>query len=132
LSSQSSQQAQPSLSSGVVHPSGNIARPPAIPASSPLQNTHQAQNVRPAAVNGAEPFAALDREMANAVASKLVEALARYATPALIPLVVEQMREILEIDAGPELTGRPSSAAPVLGPPAPRAGLPSPQEQPPH
>jgi DNA helicase IV len=138
---QQRQLAQPSpssSSSGVVHPSGNIAHPPAIPAAShstpPAQSTHthQAQNVRPAAVNGAEPFAALDREMANAVASKLVEALARYATPALIPLVVEQMREILQIDAGPELSGRPSSAAPVLGPPAPRAGLPSPQEQPPH
>jgi DNA helicase IV len=110
-----------------VHPSGDIARSPAtIPGSS-----HQVQGTRPV-VNGVEPFAGLDREMANAVASKLVEALARYATPALIPLVVEQMREILQIDAGPELSGRPSSAAPVLGPPAPRAGLPSPQEQPPH
>jgi hypothetical protein len=71
--------------------------------------------------------------MANAMASKLVEALARYATPSLIPLVVERMREIIEAEAPvvPELPGRSSSSTPALGPPAPapRAGLPSPHDQ---
>jgi hypothetical protein len=85
---------------------------------------------RVAAVPRSEPFGALDREMAHAVASKLVEALSRYATPALIPLVVEKMREIVEADAPVvgELPGRASPPA-ELSPPASRAGLPSPQEQ---
>ena len=50
-----------------------------------------------------DPFAALEREIARAVAAKLADALRRYATPALIPLVVEQMQEILadEEDASP-------------------------------
>jgi hypothetical protein len=84
---------------------------------------------RVAPVPRSEPFGALDREMAHAVASKLVEALSRYATPALIPLVVERMREIVEADAPVvgELPGRASPPA-ELSPPASR-GLPSPQEQ---
>jgi DNA helicase IV len=103
-----------------------------VPAPAPVATT-------PARVssNGidlrVDPFGALDREMANAMASKLVEALARYATPSLIPLVVERMREIIEAEAPvvPELPGRSSSSTPALGPPtpAPRAGLPSPHDQ---
>jgi hypothetical protein len=78
-----------------------------------------------------EPFMGLDREMAQAVAAKLVEALSRYATPALMPLVVERMREIVQ-DAAPvagELPPRPSSSAGELPRPAPRPGLPPPHDQ---
>jgi DNA helicase IV len=79
-----------------------------------------------------EPFGGLDREMANAVAAKLVEALSRYATPALMPLVVERMREIVgdEAPVVGELPSRPSSSAGELPRPAWRAGLPSPQAAP--
>jgi len=74
---------------------------------------------RVAAVPRSEPFGGLDREMAHAIAGKLVEALSRYATPALMPLVVDRMREIVEAEA-PVVGELPS--------PASRAGLPSPQE----
>lgn len=50
----------------------------------------------------ANPFAALDREMARAVASKLAEALTRYATPALIPKVIEEMAAILQTETETE------------------------------
>jgi hypothetical protein len=45
-----------------------------------------------------DPFAALEQEIAHAVATKLSDALRRYATPALIPLVVEEMRRLLTDD----------------------------------
>jgi hypothetical protein len=72
-----------------------------------------------------DPFGALDREMAQAVAAKLVETLSRYAMPALIPLVVEKMREIVELEAAS------SSPPSTLGPPPPRPGLPTAPEDPP-
>jgi hypothetical protein len=102
-------------------PTPTPASPPAAPIAA-----------RMASGNGidlrVDPLGGLDREMADAVASKLVEALARYATPSLIPLVIERMREIVEAEAPvvPELPGRSSSSTPALGPPAPRPGLPSP------
>jgi len=43
-----------------------------------------------------DPFAALDVEIATAIAAKLAEALRRYATPAIIPLVLEKMVEDLD------------------------------------
>jgi DNA helicase IV len=59
----------------------------------------------------ADPFAALDREMAHALAKKLAEALTRYATPALVPLVIDQMAEILEADK-PRVTRTGQDSAP--------------------
>jgi DNA helicase IV len=81
-----------------------------------------------------EPFGGLDREMAHAMATKLVEALSRYATPTLIPLVIEKMREIVDAESPVvgELPGRgsggSSASAGELPSPVSRAGLPSPQE----
>jgi DNA helicase IV len=74
--------------SAVPWPSSPVPSPPPPPA--------RERRVEPHAPP--EPFAGLDREMAHAVASKLVEALSRYATPALIPHVVEQMAQILDIE----------------------------------
>jgi DNA helicase IV len=48
-----------------------------------------------------DPFGQLDREMARAIAAKLAEALTRYASPTLIPMVVEQMAEILRTQRDP-------------------------------
>lgn len=50
----------------------------------------------PAPPPAGDAFGSLDVEMARAVAAKLSEALQRYATPALIPLVIEQMAEMLD------------------------------------
>jgi DNA helicase IV len=45
-----------------------------------------------------DPFSSLDREMARAIAGKLAEALTRYAAPTLVPLVVEEMADILRVE----------------------------------
>jgi hypothetical protein len=82
----------------------------------------------PPAPSGPPPssdgFAGLDREMAHAMASKLVEALTRYATPALIPHVLEQMAHILERDgvrglpAGDADQPEPNGTAALPAPPS--------------
>lgn len=45
-----------------------------------------------------ESLAALDQEMARAIANKLAETLSRYVRPSLIPLVLEEMRDVLDQD----------------------------------
>lgn len=50
------------------------------------------------AAKSRESVAALDQEMARAIANKLAETLSRYVTPSLIPLVLEEMREVLDQD----------------------------------
>lgn len=44
------------------------------------------------------PLSGLDRAMARAVATELAETLARHVQPALLPLVVEEMRHVLDIE----------------------------------
>lgn len=91
-------------------PVPSIPSTPAPPAPSPATvpaagHEHRGNGIDLRVNPGVEtdPFAGLDREMAHAVAAKLVEALTRYATPALIPHVVEQMAQILELERRREL-----------------------------
>jgi hypothetical protein len=50
------------------------------------------------AVPARDPFAALDAEIAEAIAAKLAGALRRYAAPALFPLIVEKLADDLDTD----------------------------------
>jgi hypothetical protein len=62
-----------------------------------------------------EPLADLDRAMARAVAGKLAETLLRYVQPALLPLVVEEMRQVLDIDQPDAVASGDQRDAPESG-----------------
>ncbi len=57
-----------------------------------------------------DPFSRLDRDVAKAIAEKLAETLSRYAAPALVPMVMEEMADMLQAedeDACPPPPERP-------------------------
>ena len=79
-----------------------VASTPVAPAS-PVAPALSATPAAPAApAPSADPLRALEQEMARAMAATLADALRRYVTPALIPLVVDQMARMLDEAHGPD------------------------------
>jgi DNA helicase IV len=91
---------QPVPSPGAATPPDGLPRSPASRGSlrhrDPGASTSNGVNAR------RDPLAGLDQAMARALAAKLAETLTRYVQPALFPLVIEEIRQLID---GTDLDG---------------------------
>ncbi|MGH9213330.1 MAG: HelD family protein [Acidimicrobiales bacterium] len=88
-------QPDPEPGPDAIAPAVSPPAPAGVEARTPGERTNGNIDLR-AESPAPDPLLALDREMARAIAAKLAEALTRYAAPTLIPLVVEEMTDILQ------------------------------------